>query len=70
MYILGDLFFAGTDTTSSMLLWALAYIVNFPDIQEEMFNNIKEMIGLDRLPEVQDKTKIPLVDAFLKECLR
>lgn len=28
-----DLFIAGTETTSTTLLWALVYLINNPDIQ-------------------------------------
>lgn len=32
-YIIGDLFIAGTDTTSNSVLWTLLYMVLHPDIQ-------------------------------------
>nr|XP_020447514.1 cytochrome P450 2U1 isoform X2 [Monopterus albus] len=33
-YIIGDLFIAGTDTTTNSVLWILLYLVLYPDIQE------------------------------------
>ena len=68
--VLGDFFMAGTETTSSGLRWALVYLVNYPDIQEQLFQNIIENVGRDNLPTLQDKTKLPLVDAFIMELLR
>lgn len=32
-YIIGDLFIAGTDTTTNSVLWILLYLVLHPDIQ-------------------------------------
>ncbi|MEQ2212814.1 hypothetical protein XENOCAPTIV_005459 [Xenoophorus captivus] len=32
-YIIGDLFIAGTDTTTNSVLWVLLYMVLYPDIQ-------------------------------------
>ena len=61
---------AGTETTSNMLRWMLVYLVNYPDIQEQLFNDISDAVGNERLPSLQDKPKLPLVDAFTEECLR
>ena len=41
MGVLGDFFVAGTETTSSILRWALVYLVNFQELQEQMYNSIK-----------------------------
>ena len=68
--VLLDFFGAGTETTSSALRWALVYLVNYPDIQELLFQNIRDIVGTENLPSVQDKTKLPLVEAFIMECLR
>ena len=68
--VLLDFFGAGTETTSSALRWALVYLVNYPDIQEQLFQNIRDNVGTGNLPSVQDKTKLPLVEAFIMECLR
>lgn len=32
-YIIGDLFIAGTDTTTNTVLWMMLYMVVYPDIQ-------------------------------------
>ena len=68
--VIADFFIAGTETTSSALRWALVYLVNYPDIQEQLFQNIRDNVGTENLPSVQDKTKLPLVEAFIMECLR
>ena len=68
--VLGDFFMAGTETTSSGLRWSLVYLVNYPEIQEQLFQNIIGNVGRDNIPTLKDKTKLPLVDAFIMEVLR
>lgn len=45
---------AGSDTTTSTLEWILAFLANHPEIQDRAFNEIKDAIGLERLPGSQD----------------
>ena len=65
-----DLFAAGTETTSTAFRWALVYLVNYPDLQEEMYEAILKVTGTERLPSLQEKTKLPQVDAFMMEVMR
>ena len=67
---IADLFAAGTETTSTALRWALVYLVNYPDVQEEMYKAIVKVVGTDRLPSLQDKTELPEVESFMMEILR
>lgn len=41
-----------------------------PQIQEKMFQEIKENIGVDRQPDMTDKPKLPYVDAVCNEAMR
>ena len=41
-----ELFFAGTDTTSTNLYWALLYLVKYPEMQERIHEEIMERIGM------------------------
>lgn len=70
VHLLGDLFVAGTETTASTLRWALVYLVNYPDIQDQICHDVIDVVGTDRLPCMQDKTKLTLIDAFIQEVLR
>ena len=52
-YLLGsinDMFQAGYDTTASTLSWIIAFLVNYPDYQEELQQQIDKVVGRDRLP--------------------
>lgn len=39
-YIIGDLFIAGTDTTTNSVLWIILYMVLYPDIQGKRDHSI------------------------------
>jgi hypothetical protein len=62
-----DLFFAGTETTSTTLRWAIYYMAKYPEIQECVQNEIDAQIGSDRLPSMKDKLLLPYTEAVLNE---
>ncbi|XP_029986738.1 cytochrome P450 1A1 [Sphaeramia orbicularis] len=68
--IVNDLFGAGFDTISTALSWSVMYMVAYPEIQERLFEEIKENVGLDRTPLLSDKNNLPLLEAFILEILR
>ncbi len=68
--VVGDLFVAGSETTSTAIRWTLVYFLNYPDVQEKCFQEIKENIGLNRLPSMKDKTSLPYLEATIMEVLR
>ena len=52
-YMLGtlnDMFHAGYDTTATTLYWIIAFLVNYPQYQEEIQRQIDDVVGRDRLP--------------------
>ena len=40
-----ELFFAGMDTVSATLVWAILLMINHPDIQERVREEIHSVIG-------------------------
>uniref|UniRef100_A0A8C3ATS2 Cytochrome P450 1A n=1 Tax=Cyclopterus lumpus TaxID=8103 RepID=A0A8C3ATS2_CYCLU len=46
--IVNDLFGAGFDTISTTLSWAVMYLVAYPEIQERLYQELKDKVGLDR----------------------
>ena len=38
-----DLFSAGTETTGTSLDWALLYMIAYPEIQQECYNEIEKV---------------------------
>ncbi|GAN04483.1 cytochrome P450 [Mucor ambiguus] len=61
---------AGSDTTTSTLEWMLAYLANHPEIQDKAFQEIKDTIGLERLPGAQDEPMLPYLQCIIMETLR
>ena len=55
---------------SITMRWAIAYIVSYPQHQAAIQKEIDEVIGRDRLPNLSDRTRLPLLQATIMETLR
>uniref|UniRef100_A0A8C6TNR8 Cytochrome P450, family 2, subfamily U, polypeptide 1 n=1 Tax=Neogobius melanostomus TaxID=47308 RepID=A0A8C6TNR8_9GOBI len=69
-YIIGDLFIAGTDTTTNSVLWILFYMVLYPDIQGKWQKEIDAVIGSHQAPSMTDKGSLPFTEATIMEVQR
>ncbi|XP_072923253.1 cytochrome P450 2U1 [Hemitrygon akajei] len=69
-YIIGDLFVAGTDTTSNTLLWAILIMASHPEVQEQVHREIMAVIGESRLPSYKDRHHMPFTEATIMEIQR
>lgn len=69
-YIIGDLFIAGTDTTTNSVLWLLLYMSIHPDIQKKVQAEIDTVLGPDRVPSLTDKSMLPYTEATIMEVQR
>nr|XP_029498880.1 cytochrome P450 2J2-like isoform X1 [Oncorhynchus nerka] len=65
-----DLFEAGTETMTNTLRWALLYMVKYPDVQENVQEEIKSVIGQSRQPCLADRVSMPYTDAVIHETQR
>lgn len=65
-----DLFTAGSETTSNTIRWAILYLAHHPNVQEKLYQQIKNEVGTDSLPSYADKTKLPLAEAAVMETQR
>lgn len=68
--VIGDLLIAGTETTTSTILWALVYMLHYPDIQKMIQKEIDDNVEPDRLPTLADRSHLPLLDASIMEIQR
>ncbi|CAG5115331.1 unnamed protein product [Candidula unifasciata] len=68
--IMFDLFGAGTETTSTTIYWCLLYMLNYPEVQEKVSDEIKYKVGTDRVPTIQDKTQLNYLNAVIMETQR
>ncbi|KAK1391100.1 3,9-dihydroxypterocarpan 6A-monooxygenase [Heracleum sosnowskyi] len=65
-----DMFTAGTDTSASVIEWALAELINHPIIMEKARREIDTVVGKSRLVEESDIVNLPYLQAIVKETLR
>nr|XP_054762634.1 cytochrome P450 1A1-like [Lytechinus pictus] len=65
-----DYFGAGFETVSTTFEWCLLYMAAYPDIQCKLQQEIDEVVGQDRMPSLQDRDKLPLVQSCILEILR
>ncbi|XP_072889637.1 cytochrome P450 2B4-like [Hemitrygon akajei] len=70
LYNIYDLFLAGTETTTTTLQWGLMYMMAYPDIQERCQKEIDEVIGRSRTPSLEDRARMPFVNAVIHEIQR
>lgn len=65
-----DLFLAGTDTSAITTEWALAELINQPNILRKAAQEIDSVVGKTRLLEESDIPQLPYLQAVVKETLR
>ena len=70
MAITDAVFGAGSETTATALRWGLAYVLNYPDIQERIYEEIKDVYGSDGTIELKKRKDCHFLEAFMTEVLR
>lgn len=66
-----DFFFPGTETPSSIIMWAIYYAIKHPDVQAKLHRQLDDVIGSkNRPPEISDKPNLPYLNAFITEVHR
>lgn len=65
-----ELFLAGTDTTTSTLLFFILFVTHHQNIQQKIFDEIMEVVGDARMPQLTDKPNMPYTEATILEILR
>ncbi|XP_064349598.1 LOW QUALITY PROTEIN: cytochrome P450 2J2-like [Camelus dromedarius] len=65
-----DLFFAGTETTSTTLCWGLLYMALYPDIQEKVQAEIDRVLGQWQQPSLAARESMPYTNAVVQEVQR
>ncbi|XP_060539019.1 cytochrome P450 2J2-like [Pantherophis guttatus] len=64
-----DFFIAGTETSATSLQWALLFITNHPDVQDEVYKEIQNICS-SGLICYQDRKKLPYTNAVIHEIQR
>ena len=65
-----DMLFAGAETTSTVLNWALLILTKYPHIQEKVQDELDQVCGRERLPNLDDRSRLHYTDAVIHEILR
>ncbi|OCB89189.1 cytochrome P450 [Sanghuangporus baumii] len=66
----GTIYIAGTDTTSSVLVKFIQAMVLYPETMRQGQAELDKVIGMDTLPTMDDRPKLPYINAICKELLR
>ncbi len=66
-----DLFMAGTDTTSTSIVWAILYLMHHPEIQTRVQEELDACYGPSALPDFSgSKKELPYTNAVISEIFR
>lgn len=68
--LLIDLFFAGSETTTSTLIWMFYYLAVNPRVQRKLQAEIDAVLPEGRLATLEDKPNLSYVEAVIHESLR
>jgi cytochrome P450 len=69
-YTLGALYIAAVGTTSATMMSFCLAMCHFPQWQERLQEEVDQVVGAHRLPNLEDSPNLPLTRAIIKEVMR
>lgn len=67
---LQDMLFAGAETQSTTLEWAMALLIRHPEVMQRAQSELDTVVGTDRVVSESDLEHLPFLEAVVKEVLR
>ncbi|KAJ9549988.1 hypothetical protein OSB04_022531 [Centaurea solstitialis] len=68
--LLVDIMVAGTETTTTLIEWAMAEIMQDVNVMKKVQEELVEIVGLDNIVEESHLPKLKYLDAVIKETFR
>ncbi|KAI0256928.1 cytochrome P450 [Lactifluus subvellereus] len=69
-WLIGTLYSAGAETTSTTLAWWALAMIAHPEFQKRAQAELDEVVGRSRPPTFSDAPSLPYIQALIKEVLR
>ncbi|XP_045128278.1 cytochrome P450 2L1-like isoform X2 [Portunus trituberculatus] len=70
VFILFDMFFAGSETTVNTFTWLCCYLAAHPQVQRKLHAEIDEVLPSGALPTLAEKSRMPYMEAVINETMR
>ncbi|XP_034989529.1 cytochrome P450 2J2 [Zootoca vivipara] len=70
LHVITDFFAAGTETTAVTILWAIVYMLAFPDIQEKVQEELHAVLDPSKEICYEDRKRLPYTNAVVHEVQR
>jgi hypothetical protein len=67
---LQDMLFAGAETQSTTVEWAMAYLLRHPDVMQRAQAEVDSVVGTERVVRESDLEHLVYLEAVLKEVMR
>jgi cytochrome P450 len=68
--VLHDLFLAGSETSSTFLLWSIIFLMRNPESQARIHAELDAVVEPERLAGIEDQSETPFTLAFIDEVHR
>lgn len=65
-----EMFFGGTETTSSTIIWGMAELLRKPEWLKKLKDEIEQVVGHSRKVQEADLINLPYLQAVVKETMR
>ncbi|KXJ29428.1 cytochrome P450 1A1 [Exaiptasia diaphana] len=69
VHLIADSFGGGYEKLSTAMRWSFAYLVAYPEVQEQLYKEIQHVKGSEKIT-LNDRKKLPLLEATIMEVLR